>query len=119
MTSTDVPVNRAMVGVLALVCVGLGAILWLLTGDDTANMWPGAFIRVGAVMGALWLALPTRDREAAWARVSIWNVLGTLLALIVIVRARLPFKLLIPAAVVFAVAILVLRPRQKERPGRR
>jgi hypothetical protein len=118
MAATDVPVNRQLVGILAGVCGLLGVITWSFSDPDGANLWPGAFVRVGTVLGALWLALPTRHREAAWARVPIWKVLGVLLAIILIARTRIPLKLLIPAGLAFALVIVVLRPRGKVRPGR-
>ncbi len=118
MASTEVPVNRALVGILAITCGVLGFITWGLSDPDGGNLWPGAFLRVGTVLGAMWLALPTRSREAAWARVPIWQVLGVVIALLVVVRTRVPLKLLIPAGLAFGFALLVLRPRPKTRPRR-
>ena len=118
MATTDVPVNRTLVGVLSLVCAALGGLTWALGDPTGANLWPGAFLRVAVVLGAFWLALPTRYREAAWARVPIWNVVGVVLVGVVICRTRVPFKLLIPAGIALAIGLLILRPRQKRRPSR-
>lgn len=119
MSSPAVPVNRTLVGVLAAGCGVLGALSWVLSGANTGNLWPGAFLRVGTVLGAFWLALPSRNREAAWARVPIWQVLGVMLALLVIVRLRVPFRFLIPAGLIFGVAWLLLRRRPPKRPRAR
>jgi len=117
MAAPQVSVNRALVGCVALACGVVGVVWWGLEGSTGApGLWPGAFLRVSLVMGAFWLAMPTATREAAWARVSIWNLIGGFLALLVIVRTKLPIKLLLPGLVILAVAILVLRPRPKVRP---
>jgi hypothetical protein len=118
MTAPEVPVNRALVGILALGCVAIGGIWWIFEGSGNVGVWPGSFLRVGLIMGAFWLALPTRTREAAWARISLWNLIGGLLALLLVVRAKLPLRLLLPGVLVLAAAIYVLRPRPKTRPRR-
>jgi|GEM_PF-7006764 len=75
----------------------------------------GGFARIGLVLGALWLAMPSRNYAAAWANISP-KFLG-LLALIALVTIRIPPRILLPAALVTGIAILVLRPRPKRRPS--
>lgn len=118
MNSPEVPVNRTLVGLLAIVCAALGVVTWGLSGDEGASMWPGAFIRSSLILGAFWLALPTPKREAAWARVSIWKVVGVTAAIVVIARSRVPLKILVPALIVGCVALMILRPRSRTRPTR-
>jgi len=66
--------NRLLVAAIAGGCLLSGGAIWLLDSRD--NLWCGPLIRTGLVMGALWLALPTKGRAAAWANVSwIWVVL--------------------------------------------
>jgi hypothetical protein len=107
-----------MVGVIALVCVGTSVVLQVRGFDDKqALMATGAFMRVGLVMAALWLALPTKNRPAAWANMSPW-VLWGMLGLIVTIAARPRIALYaIPWLIVLAVIGRVLRPRSKHRPG--
>lgn len=109
-----------MVGFLALVCLTAGAVILIAArsgeSGDRAPFWPGAFIRVGLLLGAFWLALPARGREAAWARVSPASIAGFALAIVgIAVRPRIA----VPILIVLAIAAFLLRPRQKERPNRR
>lgn len=116
MPAPQVPVNRNLVGLIALGCGVIGGGWWLLEGGRSAPAMPAAFLRVGVVMAAFWLALPSRHREAAWARVNLWNLLGGLLAIVLIARSKFPLKFLIPGLILLTVAILILRPRPKHRP---
>jgi len=118
-TTPQVPVNRSLVGVLALACVAVAGGFYLTGVEGPSALWQGAFFRVGVVLAAFWLALPSRTREAAWARVPIWSVVGVLLAIVVVARTRVPLKLLLPGALVFAIALMVLRPPRKQRPAQR
>jgi uncharacterized protein (DUF983 family) len=87
-------------------------------GSGNVGVWPGSFLRVGLILGAFWLALPTRTREAAWARISLWHLIGVLVALLVVVRIKAPLRVLLPGVLALAAAIYVLRPRPKTRPRR-
>jgi len=115
MTTTEIPINRTLVGWLASGCLACGGLLVLLSQHDASQMWSGAFIRVGVVLAALWMALPTRTREAAWARVPLWKVVSIGLGLLLIVRSRIPLQLLIPAGFIMGGLWILLRPRTKDR----
>lgn len=115
MTSTEIPINRTLVGCLAVGCLASGGLLVLFVPNDASQMWSGAFIRVGVVLAALWIALPTRTREAAWARVPLWKVASIGVGLLLIVRSRIPLQLLIPAGIIIGVLWILLRPRTKHR----
>jgi hypothetical protein len=119
LSSPQVPVNRQLVGVLALVCVGIAGVFLVTGAEGPSELWQGAFFRVGIVLAAFWLALPSRTREAAWARISLWNLVGVLAVILLVARARVPLKLLVPGALVFALALTLLRPRRKSRPAHR
>ncbi len=86
-------------------------------GEDNWDMWRGAFTRVGLLMSAFWLALPTSGREAAWANVTPSTFFGILLAIVALVR--LPLKIVVPLGVLLAIIGAVLRPRPKKRPQNR
>jgi hypothetical protein len=74
-----------------------------------------AFFRVGLLMGALWLALPGKNREAAWAHVTPNTLLGLFLALLGIAwRPRVA----IPFLIVLGLLAIFIRPRGKYRPPR-
>lgn len=119
MSTQNLPVNRTAVGLIALGCLTLGAGLYFvvswLPDSSSVVFLQGALIRVGLLMGAVWLALPGRHQAAAWANISPRTVVGLLLA--VIVTARIQLRILIPVAVVIGVILVLLRPRSKRRPS--
>ncbi len=114
--STKVEVNRPLVGVIALVCVVTSVVLEFL--PDANEMWVAGFRRAGVMTGAIWLALPTKNRAAAWANVSPWTLFGVVGG-IVAVAAR-PRVLIFFVPILIALAILgkVLKGRGADRPGR-
>ncbi len=122
-TSNDkVTINRTLVGVLALICLISAAAIWLSRRDagdtDTnARMWQAAFTRVGLVMAAFWIALPSKGREAAWANISKQSLVVILLGLVALTRLKL--QIVLPAVVVLLILGSILRPRPKNRPVRR
>lgn len=115
---TTVPVNRGLLGLLALACLLISVALAIAQLGDQADKWQGAFMRVGVLLTAIWIALPSRENDPAWANVSIWNLLGGLLSLLLVAKLKIPLKLILPVAIVACAAILLLRPRPKTRPRR-
>ncbi|QDT17710.1 hypothetical protein [Alienimonas californiensis] len=63
-------------GLAAAGCL-IGAATVYAIRPELELWWAGA-MRVGIVMGALWLALPSRDRPAAWAAWD-WKAVGFVL----------------------------------------
>ncbi len=119
MAGETIPINRTLVGVISVVClITAGCLHQFVTIEQFAQKVAatGAFMRVGLLMFAFWLALPTRTRDAAWANVSPWVFVG-LIAAIVGVAVR-P-KIAIPLIVVLAVFGFIVRPRNKKRSSRR
>jgi hypothetical protein len=130
MEKSKTTVSRPLVGFLTigLFSVTLFLSIWqgVLPGAAGATVG-GATARVGIVMAALWLALPSRNRRlalpagnrpSAWANVSFTSVVPLVLAALALFR-RIPFRILIPLAGILLVAGLVLRPRPLQRPERR
>ena len=110
MSEQQISVNRALVGVIAVACLVTGLAVGIV--DDFTNLWCAAFIRVGLVMGAIWVALPSRDREAAWANLSPGRLIGVMVvAVMLVTRPRVFFPMLIGAGVLW----FVLRPRKSSR----
>jgi len=94
--------HRPTVGIIALVLLAAAAVgLAFSPQDDPGGIW-AACLRVGLVVGALWLALPQLRRWPSWLGKAI--LLGALLLV--------AFK---PKALVLAVGVYVvliaLRPR--------
>ncbi len=110
MPEKSVTVNRTLVGVIAVACLCAGLAIGVV--DSLANLWCGAFVRVGLVTGALWIALPSRGRDAAWANISPLTLVVVILGALVV--ARRP-KVFFPLLVVFGILGLFLRPRGRQR----
>ena len=101
--------KRGLVGLLGLIGLIVGAALLLSGGNEGLA---SAFIRVGLLLGAFWLALPTDSRPAAWARVSPWSI--AVVAGVAVLLPRLRFFL--PVLVVGIIIGWVVRPRRKKPP---
>lgn len=112
MTEQRVTVSRPLVGVITLGC--LAAAFGVALVDSWENLWCGAFARVGLLMGAFWIALPSRHREAAWANLSPYTVGGALVAIFVVARWRAALPIVIAVVVIG----LMLRPKNRGRPVR-
>ena len=110
MADHKIAVNRTLAGVLAAGCLIAGATLLALRGMDDALA--AAFVRVGLMLGALWCALPTRHRDAAWANVSPLTILIVLVAVIVFARNM---RVLLPIAIALAAVGYFIRPRNRRR----
>ena len=116
-------ISRPLVGIITLVlaltwCI-LGLLQWTGTLDrdeTTLRMWWAGFGRIGLLMFALWIALPSNNRPAAWANISKPMLVGLLLA-VVLVAVR-PW-LAIPLLALLAITSLILRPRARRRPQSR
>ena len=117
MAQQKVPVNRTLTGFLTIAClvVGFGALFYMPERRAVA----AAFIRVGVLLGAFWLALPTKTREAAWANVSPLALIGCLGAALAF--AARPKLLLVALPIAFAMFVIgyVLKPPDKRRPARK
>lgn len=95
--------HRPTVGIIALVLlIAAGVVyLWPELGDSNKNML-SAFLRIGCIMAALWLALPQVTKPRSW-----W-IMGAVFLTVLIV-ARWPRLFWIPLVALIGLAIL--RPR--------
>lgn len=107
--------KRKLVGVMALICLASAVCLWLFTGNPEHNPLLSAFTRVGIVLGALWLALPTSGTSWAWQKAG--PVLIIAVALTAVAGRSLRYAL--PIAIAVAIALVILRPRPKRDSGAR
>jgi hypothetical protein len=118
MGNDKIAINRTLVGVLAICClVGAVSLHLLVPGSDEARLWLAGFIRVGLVLAAFWIALPSGDRQAAWANLSRNTLIGIVLGMLALFR--LPFRIVLPVAISIAVIGYMLHPRGKQRPRSR
>jgi len=102
-------VNKILVGAIALGCLAIAAGLWAIDSDQAGLL--AAFWRIGLVMTALWLALPKKGEAFAWER-AIPVVVGVIAILGFAKRAPL---IIIPIAIVVAIAAVFIRPKPKRR----
>ncbi len=104
---TKVPVSRTLVGIISLTCLCVGpGLLLARPDDDSVRLWAAGFNRAGLLMGALWFALPSGNRGAAWANVSIPALGGGLLGLLALVRNP---RVLLPMIAVLGVVFFLKR----------
>jgi len=116
MNHEPISISRPLVGWITAACLTTAVVIFL-QGSSTSNaqLWQAAFTRVGLVMGALWLALPSRNRASAFANVSMRTFLGIILAIFAF--ARYP-RTVLPLLVLIGALGILLRPRDKKRPSR-
>jgi hypothetical protein len=114
---TRAQVNRFLVLLLSIVSLIAGAVISMTIGleDSQWSMWGASFVRIGLLLIAFWIAMPTRGRAAAWADVSPYWVLGAILFLLLIARRPyifIPFGI---ALFILAVVIPMLTGGRKSR----
>ncbi len=91
--------KRIHVGLLALACLA-GAVV--LAKYPEREGLQGALVRVGILLAAFWLVLPTKERPAAWKKLSSnWVLVSGVVAAIALPRARAMFPII---AVIIAIA---------------
>jgi hypothetical protein len=103
--------NRKLTGLIALIFLLGGAVAWLAAIGP--EMVSSVMIRNGLVLGALWLALPSQARPAAWEDISWSSVVLVFLTALVFLSARLRWTA-IPLVIGVAILVFFLR-----RPLRR
>ncbi len=94
-------------GIIALLCFATSAGAAFMGELQTA--WASAMLRISLVLGALWLALPTRSRPAAWAGFSVWWLAGLIVFAVLLPR----IKYILPILLVGVFIGWLLRPRRR------
>ncbi|MEX0937292.1 MAG: hypothetical protein WDZ59_05475 [Pirellulales bacterium] len=99
--------HRTTVGITAAVLLSTAAVLavWQPTGWDGHQPMLAACLRVGLVLGALWLAHPQLSRMPSW-------LFGVAVALAVVVALR---PKLIVLVVPLAIILWLVKPRASRR----
>jgi hypothetical protein len=112
-------ISRPLVGAIAAGMLITAAVLFLWLGipmNAGLATWRGALVRLGIVMSAAWLALPSKGRPAAWAKINPTSFAAGFLVLLAL--PRLPYRVLLPLAAILLAAGWLLRPRPLKRPPR-
>jgi len=99
--------KRIYVGLLSVGCL-LGAAM--IEFYPVSELFQAALIRVGVLLGAFWLAMPTKDRPAAWKRMpsSNWTIAGLIFTAVLIPRLKYMF----PVVAVVAGIAWFAKPRR-------
>ena len=98
-SDSELRAKRVYVGFFAVVCLGGAIALAFAPGNEGLQ---GAFVRVGVLLSAFWLALPSGKRPAAWRGMSSnWAIFGGVILAIAIPRLRAMFPIL---AIVLGIA---------------
>ncbi len=118
MNSPQITVNRSLVGAIALGLFALAFLLSFFGLDGSQDMWRGAALKVGLVMAALWLALPSFTRNEELGQASLAVIIGFVAVALLVGRTRIPLNVLVPSVLGFAFVIRVLRPARPTRPPR-
>ncbi len=120
MNQEPLTVNRTMVGVIGVVLLIGAAILVLIRADGTLEIWAGACLKVGLVMIAFWLALPSITRHENLGKASLTSLAAVLAGALIVARTKVPLRVILPVLAVAVVALRVLRPRgpASNRPRR-
>jgi hypothetical protein len=113
-TSKSITINQNLVGTIAITMLGGAGVLWFFAGSQ--NMWTGACLKVGLVMAALWMALPSISRHGSWGQTSWGAVAGTMAVALVLAGKKVDLRLILPMLVGVAIAVMILRPGSKHRP---
>jgi hypothetical protein len=110
-TSDDFALKRRLVGLIAIGCFVMAGVLWLSGTDPRANPVLASLPRVGIVLATLWYALPRDGANFVWSRAlaPVLIVIG-LMALL-----RRAAWWILPASVLVALALVIIRPKKRSR----
>lgn len=101
--------RKLRVGLAAAGCLIAGTVgLFVGTKD---SIWVAACLRVGVVLGALWLCLPVQSRSSAWKFLTREKLAVLVMIAVFFHRA----KFLIPVLVIFGIIAWVVRPKKRGR----
>lgn len=113
MTASDRSPNRLLVLVITLTCFAAAGVLWAMGAAAEQQLAFSGLIRVGVCMGALWLALPSSRRSAAWRGLSPWVIVAIAVAVFLIPRLRFSIP------IVIGMLLLGMFVKPKRKPGRK
>ena len=103
--------RRRRVGWTVLICSCIAAAGLATEGRDC--VWAAAAMRIGFVLGALWLCFPTKTRPAAWAVLTQ----GRLVALVLGALFWSRVKYALPFLAIAAIVLWFIRPRGTQGQG--
>lgn len=106
-TDEELRQKRVYVAFFSAVCL-IGAVVVALMSPESEGL-QGALLRVSILLFAFWLAMPTKERKAAWKIFSSnWLLIGSVIITAAIPRLRAMF----PVLAVFIGIAMFARPRK-------
>jgi hypothetical protein len=106
------PINKPLVGIIGLVCLIASAVCWAYFPEQTSAQ--SAFLRIGIVMSALFLALPKAGEHVRWERLAP-IIVGSV---VLIALTKRMILVILPLLLVIGIALTIFRPKPKPRPPR-
>ncbi|MCA9041666.1 MAG: hypothetical protein KDA65_15040 [Planctomycetaceae bacterium] len=109
--------KKRLVAVIALLCWGAAGIFYVTNPES--QIFLASSVRIGLVMSAIWLALPSKEQAAAWAKISSkwWVTLGVGLVIGLIRPKLAPGILLLFAVIGFLWKPKVQKPSSQPQPS--
>ena len=115
MNESPLAVRKMIVGILALGSLATAAGVLLLSAEGFSNPMTAVAMRLGLILGALWLALPSTGESIAWAKV----VPIAVVVAVACVRGGRFLLYAIPIAVLVGIVAVFIRPKgRRHRPRR-
>jgi hypothetical protein len=114
MNGSPLAVRKLIVGIASLGCLASAAGLFCFAADGAANPATAVTMRLGLMLAALWLALPSQGEGIGWRK-----AMPVILAVVVVLAFVRNWRFLvyaIPAAIIVGVVLAFLRPRSKRGP---
>lgn len=105
-TSSDAN-KRPLIGVITIICLTVAAVS--AANGDWNTATTGAFVRVGLVMGAVWLAYPSIRHGQLWRRFSR----GAIIFLVVLAIFARRMRYFLPLIAVGLVVFWFVRPKRR------
>ena len=116
MNTSPLALRKLLVGLMTLLCLAIAAGAVYFT--NWTNPLVSVTIRLGLMLGALWLVLPTTGESLAWEK-AFPVVVAIIVVLAFIKRGGGRLLLyVIPAAIVVGILAAFLRPKPKRRAPR-
>lgn len=114
MNASPLAAKKLLVGLISVGCLLTAAICCYYT--EWTNPIVSVTTRLGVMLGALWLALPSQGESIAWQK-GLPVVLAVIVVLAFIKRGGGRLLLyVVPIAIVVGLAAAFIRPRPKRRP---
>ncbi|MCA8988124.1 MAG: hypothetical protein KDA78_10805 [Planctomycetaceae bacterium] len=108
MDTSELTAKRGIIGFLSLLCFTAFGLMLLYDSSKIAVL--GAFMRVGIMLGAFWLAIPLLVRYPRMLKYLPWYVLGGALLIVVFIKQ---IWMLIPLFIALALLSMFAGPRTR------